>query len=192
MPKNEHEIKAVKSMVFAIQKGDRSKLEKLLDDFNPLIISLANKYVHAQISYDDILQQARLSFIESVYNYDEAYSDNPITHIVSRTKWSTFNYYKREVKNSDRELLVEETDTFSRCDTDGGEHFSSEAEDIEWIVLNKIDIEEKLNLLNEREREVYELYVEGSLTQKDVADVMGVSQPTIHRVLNSIRSKFNL
>ena len=59
-----------------------------------------------------------------------------------------------------------------------------DSEDMESAGL-KIDFERLLTTLSERDRKIAVLYAFGH-TQEEIGAIMGLSQPTIHRVLANI------
>ena len=60
----------------------------------------------------------------------------------------------------------------------------------EEAVLRKEERAERLAVLSDRQREVYELYFEENFTQEEIAAMTGISQQAVSHLLDKIRKKF--
>jgi RNA polymerase sporulation-specific sigma factor len=66
-----------------------------------------------------------------------------------------------------------------------------ETVNVEEAVLNDIDLEQRLSVLDDRERDIVELSLKG-LTQKQVADIMNISQMHVSRLLRKSLKKIKI
>lgn len=178
----------VKLLVAQAQKGDKNAMAKLYEAFLPFQITLAQHYRGPGISYEDLLQQIGAIFIESVQTYDDSFSDNPTTHIISRTRWHTLRYYQNEYKTNDR-FIPNDTDNIINLIDDREAEDSIYKGDVDTL-FDRVRISVFLDVLTEDEREIFDLYFVDDLSQEQISEVLDVPRSYVVRKLKAIREKF--
>jgi len=61
----------LKELINRAKEKDVEAMEKLFNQFKPLLKSRAKKYSRYGLEYDDVFQQASLFFILAIYDYQE-------------------------------------------------------------------------------------------------------------------------
>lgn len=91
-----------------------------------------------------------------------------------------------------RQIIPSREDSLDRLMDDNAEQFTDHHESVEDMVLRKISAEklyQALEELSEKERElIVELFFEEK-TERELAAVLGISQPAVHKQKNKILKK---
>jgi len=88
----------LKELIAKAKQKDVKAMEKLFNQFKPLLKSRAKKYSRYGLEYDDVFQQASLLFILAVYDYKE---QPPVTfagYLKKIIDWRLWLYYQRYLK----------------------------------------------------------------------------------------------
>ncbi len=170
----------VKRMVKNSQSGDDKSLLQLYQAFSFFRKGLLSFYSGKGVDEGDIKQELDLAFISSVLDYDTKKHDSAILHIVSKTRRILWGYYRAELVYKKRNRFF------------SGECPWSDLVDYFDVNEDMLDLKVIARNLSTLEREVlfYHLYL--GYTQQETAELLGVSQSTIHRKKNLIKNKINL
>ena len=88
----------LKELIAKAKQKDVKAMEKLFNQFKPLIKSRAKRYSRIGLEYDDVFQQASLLFILAVYDYKER---PPVTfsgYVKKTIDWRLWLYYQKYLK----------------------------------------------------------------------------------------------
>ena len=185
------------------QEGDKVARDKLIEHNLRLVLYLAKKYETSGYELEDLISIGSLGLIKGVKTY-KVNKNIKISTYVSRCICNEILMFLRKNKRKKCEVSLEETlnydaegNTLNLEDVTGtdGDIVAKEYEDNN----NKRFIEEKLNSLKEREKLImtlrYGLNNTKEYTQKEVADILGISQSYISRIekkiINNIKISSN-
>lgn len=172
---------------------DKLKEEKVLRDYEKLIYKLANyNYLRYQkkYSFEDILQEARISAVRAYRNYDPNRNTKLITHLHNYINFYLSHYFRADTglikiptkvlkdENKQKPELVHNEFLY-----DNSSDHQHPFEDNSLIDM-KINLEEILHNLNEKERDIINLiYIDG-YTYDEVANMYNVSRQAINNTAN--------
>jgi len=88
----------LKELIARAKQKDIKAMEELFNQFTPLLKSRAKRYSRYGLEYDDIVQQAALLFIISVYDYKERPPTTLAGYIKKRIDWGLWVYYRKYLK----------------------------------------------------------------------------------------------
>jgi DNA-directed RNA polymerase specialized sigma subunit len=88
----------LKELIAKAKQKDIKAMEKIFNQFKPLLKSRAKRYSRYGLEYDDIFQQAALLFIISVYDYKERPPATFAGYIKKRIDWGLWVYYRKYLK----------------------------------------------------------------------------------------------
>ena len=94
-----------------------------------------------------------------------------------------------------RQIIPSREDSLDRLMDDNAEQFADQQESVEDVVFRKFSIERlyaALELLTEKERNLIKALFFDELTEREVARVLGVSQPAVHKQKNKILKKLKV
>ena len=185
------------------QEGDRDARDKLIEHNLRLVVYLAKKYESSGYELEDLISIGSLGLIKGVKTY-KVNKNIKISTYVSRCICNEILMFLRKNKRKKCEVSLEETlnydaegNTLNLEDVIGtdGDIVAKEYENN----INKRFIEQKLNSLKEREKLImtlrYGLNNSKEYTQKEVANILGISQSYISRIekkiINNIKISTN-
>jgi len=88
-------MKELKELITRAKEKDVKAMEKLFNQFKPLLKSRAKRYSKLGLEYEDVFQQASLLFILAVYDYQER---PPVTfagYVKKTMDWRLWLYYRK-------------------------------------------------------------------------------------------------
>ena len=88
----------LKELIAKAKQKDVKAMEKLFNQFKPLLKSRAKRYSRYELEYDDIFQQAALLFIIAVYEYKEIPPATFAGYMKKRINWGLWVYYRKYLK----------------------------------------------------------------------------------------------
>ena len=172
---------------------DKRKEEKVLRDYEKLIYKLANKsYLRYNRKYalEDILQEAKVSAIRAYRNYDPSKNTKLITHLHNYINFYLSHYFRADTglikipnkvlrdENKQKPELVHNDFLY-----DNGSDHEHPFLDNSQIDL-KMQLEELLETLNDKEKEILNLiYIQG-YTYDEVPIMYNVSRQAINNTAN--------
>lgn len=189
----EEEIKYVELSI----NGDINARNKLIEHNLRLVVFLAKKYENTNIDLEDLVSIGTIGLIKGVNTYKLDKNIKLATY-VSRCIDNEILMYLRKTKRKKSEVSFEDSLSF---DGEGNElHLEdvlgTEADIVTKGLENETDkkiLYEELKKLNDRDREImefrYGLNGRNELTQKEVADKLGISQSYISRIEKKVIKK---
>lgn len=162
-----------------------------------LVVFIAKKFESTKIPLDDLVSIGTLGLIKGIQTFKIDKNIKLATY-ASRCIENEILMYLRKTQKSRNDFSLDEV---LSIDGDGNEMvladiLASDEESSLTRLTNEEDIENlyyALNKLNKREREImimrFGLYGEKELTQKEVADKLGISQSYISRLEKRIMDK---
>lgn len=167
--------------------------EKVLRDYEKLIFKLANyNYLRYQKKYslEDILQEAKVSAIRAYRNYDPSKNTKLITHLHNYINFYLSHYFRSDTGLIKIPAKVLKDENKLKPELVHNEFLYDNSSDLEHpfednsSIDMKLNIEEILDNLNERERDIINLiYLEG-YTYDEVAIMYSVSRQAINTTAN--------
>ena len=185
LPKEE-EIKYVEESI----NGNEQARNKLIEHNLRLVVFLAKRYENTKVDLEDLVSIGTIGLIKGVNTYKLDKNIKLATY-ASRCIDNEILMYLRKTKRKRGEISFEDSLSF---DVDGNElHLEDVLGTDADIVTKGIEEEldkklmyEEVNKLDKREKEIieyrYGLNGKKEMTQKEVADLMGISQSYISRI----------
>ncbi len=177
-------------LVLKSMDGDILAREKLIEHNIRLVVFLAKKYENTNIDLEDLVSIGTIGLIKGINTYKTDKNIKLATY-ASRCIDNEILMYLRKNKRRKTEISLEDSLSY---DAEGNE---LRLEDIlgteEDIVTKHLEEETEKKLLhmeisklNTRDKEImtmrYGLYGKEEMTQKEVADYLGISQSYISRI----------
>ena len=182
----EDEIKYVELSM----NGDILAREKLIEHNLRLVVFLSKKYENTGVDLEDLVSIGTIGLIKGVNTYKLDKNIKLATY-ASRCIDNEILMFLRKNKKRKTEVSFEDNLSY---DSEGNElHLEDILGTENDIVTKSLEDEtdkkilyEEINKLNERDRQImilrYGLFNNEELTQKDVADMLGISQSYISRI----------
>ena len=182
----EEEIKYVEKFL----EGDDNARNILIERNLRLVVFLAKKYENTKVDLEDLVSIGTIGLIKGVNTYKLDKNIKLATY-ASRCIDNEILMYLRKTKRKKTEVSFEDSLSF---DSEGNElHLEDILGTEDNIVTKPIEdefdkklLKEEIQKLNNRDKEIIELRygINGKeeLTQKEVADLLGISQSYISRI----------
>ena len=177
--------------------GDMNARNKLIEHNLRLVVFLAKKYENTNIDLEDLVSIGTIGLIKGVNTYKLDKNIKLATY-VSRCIDNEILMYLRKTKRKKSEVSFEDSLSF---DSEGNELHLEDVLGTDADIVtkgledetNKELLYEELSKLNARDREImefrYGLNGKRELTQKEVADRLGISQSYISRIEKKVIKK---
>lgn len=188
------------NLLIKAQQGDIEARNKLIEHNLRLVVFIAKKYETTLDNLEDIVSIGTIGLIKGINTYKIDKNIRLATY-ASRCISNEILMYLRKNKKRVSDISFEEALTY---DAEGNElHLEdiiSEDDDITYREYEKqTDIEvlkSYLDKLNERDKKImimrYGLYNTQEYTQKEVAELLGISQSYISRIEKKVIKKLRL
>ena len=170
--------------------GDEIAKNKLIEHNLRLVVFLAKKYENTNIDLEDLVSIGTIGLIKGINTYKMGKNIKLATY-ASRCIDNEILMFLRKNKKRKTEISFEDSLSY---DADGYELHLEDVlgtdsdivtKELEDKIERKILIEE-IEKLNERDKKImilrYGLFGNEEVTQKDVADMLGISQSYISRI----------
>lgn len=179
------------------KKGDGNARDLLIEHNLRLVVFLAKKYENTGIDLEDLVSIGTIGLIKGIntFNIDK---NIKLATYASRCVDNEILMFLRKNKRIKAEVSFEDSLSY---DTDGNElHLEDVLGTDKDLVTKKLEdkmekssLMKEINKLNYRDREImilrYGLNAQEELTQKDVANKLGISQSYISRIEKKIINK---
>jgi len=171
--------------------------EKLIEHNIRLVVFLAKKYENTNIDLEDLVSIGSIGLIKGINTYRPDKNIKLATY-ASRCIDNEILMYLRKNKRRKTEISLEDSLSY---DSEGNElHLEDILGTEDDIVTKHIEEETEKNLLhmeikklNPRDKQImvlrYGLYGHKEMTQKEVADMLGISQSYISRIEKKVIKK---
>ena len=179
------------------EEGDLKAKEKLIEHNLRLVVFLAKKYENTGVDLEDLVSIGTIGLIKGINTYKMGKNIKLATY-ASRCIDKEILMFLRKNKKRKSEISFEDSLSY---DAEGNElHLEDVLGTDKDIVPKKLEdkIEKKLlvrelDKLSERDRKImilrYGLFGYEEVTQKDVADMLGISQSYISRIEKKVIKK---
>ena len=183
-----------------LMEGDTLAKQKLIEHNIRLVVFLAKKYENTGVDLEDLVSIGSIGLIKGINTYKSDKNIKLATY-ASRCIDNEILMFLRKNKKRKSEISLEDSLSYD------GEGNELRLEDIlgteEDIVTSGIEREtekklllEEIDKLNERDKDImimrYGLFGKEAMTQKDVADYLGISQSYISRIEKKILKKLKV
>ena len=170
--------------------GDQFARDKLIEHNLRLVVFLAKKYENTKVDLEDLVSIGTIGLMKGVKTFSNDKNIKLATY-ASRCIDNEILMFLRKNKKVKGEVSFEESLSF---DADGNELHLEDVlgTDADIVTrpleddLNKRLMMEEIDRLNKRDREIiimrYGLFNNPEKTQKEVADILGISQSYISRI----------
>lgn len=176
--------------ILKARNGDIEARNKLIEHNLRLVVFLAKKYENTNIDLEDLVSIGTIGLIKGINTYKMGKNIKLATY-ASRCIDNEILMFLRKNKKRKTEISFEDSLSY---DADGNELHLEDVlgtdsdivtKELEDKIERKILIEE-IEKLNERDKKImilrYGLFGNEEVTQKDVADMLGISQSYISRI----------
>ncbi len=183
--------------IIAFNNGDMKARDKLIEHNLRLVVYIAKKFENSGIYIEDLISIGSIGLIKSVMTFNKDKNIKLATY-ASRCIENEILMFLRKNGRMRTEVSFDEP---LNIDWDGNELLLSDILGTEDnIIMKDIESDEEkrilyqaVNKLNKREREIivlrFGLFGQEELTQKEVAELMGISQSYISRLEKKIIDK---
>ena len=172
------------------QDGDIMAKDKLIEHNLRLVVFLAKKYESAKVDLEDLVSIGTIGLIKAINTYSMDKNIKLATY-ASRCIDNEILMFLRKNKRNNTEISLEESLSY---DAEGNElHLEDIVGTDKDIVTKNIEEDndkklmlEEIEKLNKRDKEIitmrYGLMGKEEKTQKEIADMLGISQSYISRI----------
>lgn len=179
--------------------GDLEARNKLIEHNLRLVVFLAKKYENTKIDLEDLVSIGTIGLIKGVNTYQNDKNIKLATY-ASRCIDNEILMYLRKTKRKRTEVSFEDSLSF---DSEGNElHLEDVLGTDDDIVTKPIEEEldkymmyQEVSKLEDRDREIIELRYglngKKEMTQKEVANMLGISQSYISRIEKKVIKKIS-
>ncbi len=179
------------------QDGDDFARDKLIEHNLRLVVFLAKKYENTGVDLEDLVSIGTIGLMKGVKTFSSNKNIKLATY-ASRCIDNEILMFLRKNKKVKGEVSFEESLSF---DSDGNELHLEDilGTDADIVTrpleddFNKKIMMEEINKLNYRDKEIiamrYGLFNKKEMTQKEVADILGISQSYISRIEKKVIKK---
>ena len=179
------------------KQGDENAKNKLIEHNLRLVVFLAKKYDNTKTDIEDLVSIGSIGLIKGINTYKIDKNIKLATY-ASRCISNEILMFLRKNKKRKTEISFEDALNY---DAEGNElHLEDILGTEEDVVykefeqgLDKVALEKELNLLNDREKQImtlrYGLNNTDEFTQKEVAEMLGISQSYISRIEKKVIKK---
>lgn len=184
-------------MLERLERGEREASEKLIEHNLRLVVYIAKRFQNTGIDMDDLISVGTIGLIKAVSSFSLK-KNVKIATFASRCIENEILMFLRRTSKIKSEVSFDEPLNF---DNEGNELLLSDVMGTDSdLVYKKIEsgvenelLKTALLKLNDREREIMELRYglsgEEEKTQREVADMLGISQSYISRLEKKIISR---
>ena len=182
------------------QNGDDSAKDILIEHNLRLVVFIAKKYESTGYDIEDLVSIGSIGLIKGINTYKIDKNIKLATY-ASRCIANEILMYVRKNKNRKGEISFEDALNY---DSEGNElHLEdilgTDDNVVPDEIINKFDkikLKEEIELLDERDKQImimrYGLFNTKEYTQKEVADLLGISQSYISRIEKKVISKLKV
>jgi len=173
-----------------MQQGDQNARSKLIEHNLRLVAHIVKKFDNKNTDTDDLISIGTIGLIKGIDTYKKTPKVKITTYAARCIQNEILMYYRSNKKNH---LTVSLNDSIG-YDKEGNEiNLADLLEDKQEDIIDKIQIKDNIKLLNKyldklnkREKEIiikrYGLNNEKDLTQKEIADSLGISRSYVSRI----------
>ena len=187
-------------LIWEAEKGSESAKEALVEHNLRLVVYIAKKFENTGVDMEDLISIGSIGLIKAVKNF-KLEKNIKLATFASRCIENEILMHLRKTSKQKNEVSLEEP---LSADSDGNELVLGDiiSIDTDTITKNLEQATEKTLLhkclakLNPREKEIISLRFglnekDEEMTQKEVADILGISQSYISRIEKKIISRLN-
>lgn len=179
------------------ENGDKYAKDKLIEHNLRLVVFLAKRYENTKVDLEDLVSIGSIGLIKGINTYKRGKNIKLATYC-SRCIDNEILMYLRKNKKTKTDISFEESLSF---DSDGNElHLEDILGTDGDIVTKPLEdeydkklLKRELNKLDERDKEImylrYGLEGKDELTQKEVAEMLNISQSYISRIEKKVIKK---
>lgn len=181
------------------QNGDLKARDKLIEHNLRLVVYLSKKYENTKVELEDLVSIGTIGLIKGINTYKNDKNIKLATY-ASRCIDNEILMYLRKNKKRKADVSLDESLSF---DSEGNELHLGDilgtekdivTKDLEENDMRKIMLKE-IGKLNERDKQImvlrYGLNDTKEYTQKEVAELLGISQSYISRIEKKVISKIS-
>ena len=181
------------------QNGDLKARDKLIEHNLRLVVYLSKKYENTKVELEDLVSIGTIGLIKGINTYKNDKNIKLATY-ASRCIDNEILMYLRKNKKRKADVSLDESLSF---DSEGNELHLEDilgtekdivTKDLEENDMRKIMLKE-IGKLNERDKQImvlrYGLNDTKEYTQKEVAELLGISQSYIYRIEKKVISKIS-
>ena len=187
-------------LIYYVEKvkvGEVDYLEKIYENYDSIIKSLARKYCIPGEDKEDIIQYLRIGLYNSIKNFKSEKSNNPTAFFIMCMK----RYLKEVIKSSNRDKRKASLNCFSLDapvpDLENKNIFFGDILSDEFLVEEYIEFKEFKNYieneiilnLGKMSREVFLLYLKG-FSYSEIAKMLDINVKQVDNAMQRARKTF--
>ena len=174
--------------------GNSEKMEILINKNTGLIWGIVKKFIGKGYETDDLYQIACMGFIKDIKRFDKSYKVKLSTYAVPYILGEIKKFIRddgiikisRSIKELGFKVLMES------INEESNERKIFSEFDEQTKIVEKITIEELVENLNTRDKEIIKLRFYKEKTQSEVAKVLGITQVQVSRIEKKVLSSMKL
>ncbi|MCL2540479.1 MAG: RNA polymerase sporulation sigma factor SigK [Firmicutes bacterium] len=194
---NPLETEAEREYLLKLKAGDESAKVVLIEHNLRLVVYIAKKFENTGLEQEDLISVGSIGLIKAVNTFDVDKNIKLATY-ASRCIENEILMYLRKSQKQKKEISLDKPLSF---DSDGnelllGDIIGVDAEEVFKNIETSVEhsiLTATVNRLNAREREIVTLRFglggKDEMTQKEVADVLNISQSYISRIEKKILAR---
>ena len=152
---------------------DKSKFERLYYDYRKLMKYIATDMLHDEFLAEDAVHEAFIKLTRHLNGVDENDSHKTTAFIVIIIKSVCLDMLRKD--KQDKSFSLEEIDNMGYVDDDS------------FKKLELDDVYSAISTLSDTYREIIELKVYHNLSDKEIADILGISNAAVRKRLQRAR-----
>ncbi|MDI6603745.1 MAG: sigma-70 family RNA polymerase sigma factor [Thermoanaerobacteraceae bacterium] len=167
-------------LCFNAKKGDKESVEEIIKRFNPLLISLANKFPYDD--FNDMLQDGRVRIMECIKEFDPKKGKDFLGYLNVQLRF----FYRNKARCRINALSLNEKST-DDCDTEIIDLIKNEGLSIEETIINNIlksELKIAFGKLTEKQKKIILLHYFERISMADIAKEMGLHYQSIVKLKN--------
>ncbi|QCT70581.1 RNA polymerase sigma factor [Eubacterium maltosivorans] len=174
------QYKLVDAWVRDAKAGDENAFELLLHTFQPLMLSMVQKYIYDPADYEDGLQEASVVLLETLSAYQAELGVVFPFYLKNRLFHHFVEQAKKNAKEKERQCTMEDQSLYAHQERLAMEN-SGEAREAEVKTALCLKLNQEMRELSPEQKEVLELRYYRGLSVKAIAAMKGAPVSTIEK-----------
>lgn len=174
------QYKLVDAWVRDAKAGDENAFELLLHTFQPLMLSMVQKYIYDPADYEDGLQEASVVLLETLSAYQAELGVVFPFYLKNRLFHHFVEQAKKNAKEKERQCTMEDQSLYAHQERLAMEN-SGEAREAEAKTALHLKLNQEMRELSPEQKEVLELRYYRGLSVKAIAAMKGAPVSTIEK-----------
>lgn len=162
-------------LVEKAKAGDNNAVAEIIEKLQPLVKGSIRRYYNKINEYEDLLQDGNIKILESIHSYEKSQGVHFLGYIKMNLKFLYLDKHKIKLHDSLNQTTVDgETEQIDLL-------VSEDLNLLDQVIEmeTKVKLEQVLEGLSERQKQVVILYYFQKLKISEIADKLGISYRTV-------------